>query len=113
MPKFTKKPVTVEAVKYEPGEKIEDGFEQWDANDAISRHGGTMSEKDKARYWFRSSTGLCFAPYIDTLEGRHYISPGDWVITGIKGERYPCKPDIFAATYDPADAEALAMMEGE
>ena len=42
-------------------------------------------------------------PYIATLEGQMIINPGDWIITGIKGERYPCKPDIFAASYEPAD----------
>jgi hypothetical protein len=40
--------------------------------------------------------------FIDTLEGGHIVCPGDWIITGVKGERYPCKPDIFAATYEPA-----------
>lgn len=39
--------------------------------------------------------------WIDTSEGGHIVCPGDWVITGIKGEHYPCKPDIFAATYEP------------
>jgi hypothetical protein len=38
--------------------------------------------------------------YIDTLEGRMIVSPGDWVIKGVKGEFYPCKPDIFEFTYD-------------
>lgn len=38
--------------------------------------------------------------YIVTLEGGHIVYPGDWIITGVKGERYPCKPDIFAATYE-------------
>jgi len=38
---------------------------------------------------------------IDTLEGTMTAAPGDWIIRGIKGELYPCKPDIFAATYDP------------
>jgi hypothetical protein len=38
-----------------------------------------------------------------TLEGGHVVTPGDWIITGIKGEHYPCKPDIFAATYEPAE----------
>lgn len=33
--------------------------------------------------------------YIDTLEGKMKASPGDWIITGIHGEKYPCKPDIF------------------
>lgn len=38
--------------------------------------------------------------WVKTLEGGHIVSPGDWIITGVKGECYPCKPDIFAATYD-------------
>ena len=38
---------------------------------------------------------------IPTLEGDHLAEPGDWIIKGVKGEFYPCKPDIFAATYDP------------
>jgi hypothetical protein len=42
--------------------------------------------------------------WIDTLEGGHNVCPGDWIITGVKGEHYPCKPDIFAATYEPAIA---------
>lgn len=39
---------------------------------------------------------------VKTLEGDMWAEEGDWIITGIKGEIYPCKPDIFAATYDPA-----------
>jgi len=38
---------------------------------------------------------------IETLEGTMKASPGDWIIKGIQGEFYPCKPDIFAATYEP------------
>ncbi|MBS6685221.1 hypothetical protein [Thomasclavelia spiroformis] len=38
--------------------------------------------------------------YIDTLEGRMKAEKGDWIITGINGEQYPCKPDIFEKTYD-------------
>ena len=41
---------------------------------------------------------------IPTLEGAMTAGPGDWIITGVKGERYPCKPDIFEATYEPADS---------
>ena len=37
---------------------------------------------------------------IDTLEGEHVVTPGDWIITGVNGEHYPCKPDIFEATYE-------------
>jgi len=39
-------------------------------------------------------------PWIDTLEGGHLVTPGDWIITGIFGEHYPCKPDIFELTYE-------------
>jgi len=39
--------------------------------------------------------------WIDTKEGGHIVCPGDWIITGIAGEHYPCKPDIFAQTYEP------------
>ena len=41
--------------------------------------------------------------WIDTLEGGHIVCPGDWIITGVAGERYPCKPDIFEATYDEVE----------
>jgi len=37
---------------------------------------------------------------IRTLEGDHEVCPGDWIITGVKGEHYPCKPDIFEMTYE-------------
>lgn len=40
-------------------------------------------------------------PHIHTLEGIMRVTEGDWIITGVKGERYPCKPDIFEATYEP------------
>lgn len=43
---------------------------------------------------------------IATLEGDHLVSPGDWVIRGVHGEFYPCKPDIFALTYEPSEAVA-------
>lgn len=39
---------------------------------------------------------------IPTLEGQHIATEGDWIIKGVKGEFYPCKPDIFVSTYEPA-----------
>ena len=42
---------------------------------------------------------------ISTLEGDMLARRGDWIIKGVKGEFYPCKPDIFAATYDPSEAQ--------
>jgi hypothetical protein len=41
--------------------------------------------------------------WIDTLEGGHIVCPGDWIITGVKGELYPCKPDVFAKSYEPIE----------
>ena len=43
---------------------------------------------------------LGYHGWIQTLEGGHIVTPGDWIITGVAGEQYPCKPDIFAATYE-------------
>ena len=40
---------------------------------------------------------------IATLEGDHECRPGDWIIKGVQGEFYPCKPDIFEETYEPAE----------
>ena len=48
---------------------------------------------------------------ITTREGTMYAEPGDWIIKGIAGEFYPCKPDIFAATYEPVDSEGGAPRE--
>lgn len=54
---------------------------------------------------------------IETLEGTHHASIGDWIITGVKGEQYPCKPDIFAKTYIKCDQankmEQVAAMFGK
>ena len=43
---------------------------------------------------------------IPTLEGDMVANTGDWIITGVNGEKYPCKPDIFIKTYEPVDDEA-------
>lgn len=49
--------------------------------------------------------------FVITLEGSIRASLNDWIIRGTKGEHYPCKPDIFAEVYEPADAEPEAMRE--
>ena len=76
MGRYVKKPIVVEAVQW---------FKHGD-HPAVVRDSG-----DDA------------VGYIDTLEGRLRVEPGDWVITGVAGENYPCKPDIFAKLYMPAD----------
>ena len=69
---FRKKPVVIEAA-------------QW------------FKDGDHPAVFIGKKTG---APQIETLEGAHLVRPGDWIITGVKGEHYPCKPDIFEMTYE-------------
>lgn len=86
MPKFRKKPVVIEAV-------------QWNGNNrsditafcSIAKWEQTPFEGE------RSEPPVLVIP---TLEGDHRAVPGDWIIRGVKGEFYPCKPDIFEQTYD-------------
>ena len=85
MPKFRKKPVVIEAIQL-PLDPTDD--------DVMAVH-TFMGAAD----W--SSDRDCGIA-INTLEGTMRADPGDWIIRGIKGELYPCKPDIFAATYEPA-----------
>ena len=44
-----------------------------------------------------------FIYYIETLEGKMIVSPGDWVVKGVEGEFWPCKPGVFVQTYEPAE----------
>lgn len=98
MAKYRKKPVIVEAEKYKLG--IEDGFDC--SYEGIS-HGDCLGES--CENWEKNGKEDCpyRQPYINTLEGKLYISEGDYVITGVKGERYPCKPDVFEMTYEPVE----------
>ena len=82
MSKFRKKPVVIEAEQFHYGKK------PWPV-DVTLRIGTDIGIADSD-----------LLPCIRTLEGWHVVSDGDWIITGIKGERYPCKPDIFEATYE-------------
>jgi len=70
--------------------------------EAIQWTGENMEEVKEFGTGFRA---ISFEPgrcYIETLEGVMAANVGDWIIKGIKGEIYPCKPDIFEATYEPA-----------
>jgi len=100
MAKYRKKPVIVEAEIYKPG--MEDGF---DCSHGIVSHGNCLGEN--CVHWKENGKENCLyrQPYIRTLEGKHYISEGDYIITGVKGERYPCKPDVFKMTYEPVELE--------
>ena len=79
--KFRKKPVVIEATQW---------FKHGDHLAVFKMH--TVDPDD----------GVTPQAYIETLEGQMLVTPGDWIITGVKGEHYPCKPDIFEMTYEPA-----------
>ena len=95
--RYIKKPVTVEAIQW-TGDNLRDviSFTNGPPYDR-SDHAG-MSWEDYCELVARD--GL----KIFTLEGKMNASVGDWIIRGIKGELYPCKPDIFEETYVPAPA---------
>lgn len=78
--KFRKKPVVIEAVRFD----------------------GTISSVKSLCIPQVSQELGSHTLQIPTLEGVMTAQPGDWIIKGVKGEFYPCKPDIFTATYEPA-----------
>lgn len=108
--RFRKKPVVVTAEQWMPGIKIE----------------GVITDPHKVRFSTPAvggesgiadclETGVHGHPNVGairTMEGWHLVLPGDWIITGVEGELYPCKPDIFAKTYEAVSensAEAIAV----
>ena len=93
MGRYVKKPVEIEAFQL-PTEKGEDltPFEKW-----AELH--EMHDYGYGRY------GMIL---IETLEGTMAASPGDWIIKGVEGEFYPCKPEIFKKTYSPVALNATA-----
>lgn len=111
---FRKKPVVIEAHPWfknvdHPDDNC-DIFDYPDGNGNVFQRPG---EGKVVRYYRHpdvpgdKTCEQCGKPHhvhgwIDTLEQGHRVCPGDWIITGVKGERYPCKPDIFEATYEAA-----------
>lgn len=83
--KFQKRPVVIDAVQW---------FKHGD-HPAVEQYGQGIIDQ----YPAYAQCGT-----IKTLEDNHYtrhhVVPGDWIITGVKGEQYPCKPDVFEQTYE-------------
>lgn len=95
--KYRKKPVVIEAMQWDGSAESATPIINW-----VLDSGGT------ARYHEHLLDGEYIAhpdPFlkIDTLEGVMIASTGDWIIKGVQGEFYPCKPDIFAKTYEVAE----------
>ncbi len=88
--KFRKKPVVIEARQFQTG----------NVGDLLKWiNGGDTLAMDRAAICMAGPPNIT----IRTLEGEMRAEHGDWIIKGIKGEFYPCKPDIFAETYEPAE----------
>lgn len=100
--KYQKKPVVIEAFQYDGDLKGSDGkwyVPEWAVKafeDGIMYYGTLKLDEPPCEL------------FIDTLEGTHHVSIGDYVIKGIKGELYPCKPDIFEESYEPANQHLSA-----
>jgi hypothetical protein len=89
MAQFRKKPVVIEARQFTTNNEV--GSPQMDG--LVNWMNQGCGEKPVAHH-----DGTCI--YIHTLEGVHTSMVGDWIIRGVKGEFYPCKPDIFDQTYE-------------
>lgn len=84
MPKFRKKPVVIEA-------------EQWSGAKQTGFEGLIIRKLPRSEHNDSDKDATFF---IKTLEGNHVLTKGDWIIKGVKGEFYPCKPEIFEMTYE-------------
>ncbi len=89
--KYRKKPAVIEAMHYlgpvTPSVRAFNAFDEW----LKANQGDRACRRDGADL------------IIPTLEGEMRASPGDWIIRGVQGELYPCKPDIFEATYEATE----------
>lgn len=101
--KFRKKPVEVDAIRWD-GLNVSEIEEFCEGKARIEYY-------DAA--WKASAFGVVADIFIDTLEGTHHASVGDYIIKGIHGEFYPCKPLIFAKTYLHEDGSPLRPEEYE
>lgn len=91
--KFRKRPIEIEAYQWFQVSEYREGV----ARDVDYYRRPDVSGKTLCRH---CAVSMHDHGWIDTLEGGHVVCPKDWVITGVKGEKYPCKPDIFAETYE-------------
>lgn len=94
---YRKRPVVIKAMQLLSYEHS--GWKGWAA---VTKFFGSKSGEGVWR-----AVGM--SVYISTLEGEMQALPGDWIIRGVAGEFYPCKPDIFAATYEPAGDDTTAL----
>jgi len=97
--KYRKKPVVIEAFQMTKERRMDNSeWPSW-------LHHAWNSDRNEPGALQRVDQSASMPDYLQivTLEGLHLVSWDDWIIRGVQGEIYPCKPDIFAATYEPAE----------
>ena len=95
--KFRKKPIVIDAMKFHGVPEMY-SIDFRDECNRMKFLTDWLMEKGSPIFHFRGNSMI-----IETLEGDMKASPGDWIIRGVSGEFYPCKPDIFALTYEPVE----------
>jgi hypothetical protein len=93
--KYTKRPIVISAEQWFPGVNVD----------------GVIEEKFKETGHWSDRFNVHPDVYIETLEGKMAVAPSDFIITGIKGEKYPCKQDIFEKTYIKGDHTIKAILD--
>jgi len=101
--KFKKKPVVIEAFQMTEERRWDNSeWPEW-LNKAWNQEPGENAVWPDPDIEVQKDEAEPFNLVCGTLEGVHIISPGDYIIQGIQGEIYPCKPDIFEQTYEPVE----------
>ena len=88
---YRKKPVTVEAMRYDGSSESIDAICEWSLEHTKLGEPVAVPNAHEGKL------------IVHTLEGTVYAPPGDYIIRGVQGEFYPCKPDIFAATFEEVE----------
>lgn len=120
--RYRKRPVEIEATQwFKNGDHPNDGGERFEDGEQLK--GELLEGKIVRRFCHpqvpaKNGCRYCDKPmrdhgWIDTIEGGHIVCPGDFIITGVKGEMYPCKPDIFALTYEAVDGAQSSEAGGD
>jgi len=100
MPRFVKRPVMVEAQRWDGSPESAHEIMEWAASFGMVTPPEHPDDTPRGAVSVRFSGDVAYLSVV-TLEGTMRATPGDWVVRGVRGEFYPVKPDIFAETYDP------------
>lgn len=102
--RFRKRPVAIEAMRWDGTAEAAGPIINW-----ILATGSRAARWDNNPKHLsgpgRGITTIADRIEVETLEGTMYATPGDWIIRGVSNEHYPCKPDIFEATYEPVGGD--------